>query len=112
MALIRNFAVDQNSTFTASVTVYDDQGLLLNMNGFTGTSQIRKTHTSSTVSGTFTIDMTDGNVGVIKLSMTDEETLAVKAGRYVYDVVVEDISGQKYRVIEGIVEFTPAVTRI
>jgi len=43
--------------------------------------------------------------------LTDTQTSAIEAGRYVYDLVITDGSGSKSRVVEGQATVTPGVTR-
>ena len=43
-------------------------------------------------------------------SMTNTNTAALEARRYVYDIVLTSPQSVKTRVIEGIIEVTPGVT--
>ena len=45
------------------------------------------------------------------MTLTDTITTALEAGRYVYDLMVTDGSGQKSRIVEGQATVTPGVTR-
>jgi hypothetical protein len=46
------------------------------------------------------------------LTLSDTQTAALKAGRYVYDIVInETATGTKTRAAEGIVTVMPGVTR-
>ena len=45
------------------------------------------------------------------MSLTDTVTTAMTSGRYVYDVVLTDSSGDKTRVLEGQAILTPGVSR-
>ena len=49
--------------------------------------------------------------GVLTISLTNTQTNAMKAGRYVYDVEITSSAGTKTRVLEGQVEITPGVTQ-
>jgi len=44
--------------------------------------------------------------------LTNAQTNAMKAGRYVYDVEITSSGGTKTRVLEGQLEITPGVTTI
>ena len=46
------------------------------------------------------------------ISLTNAQTNAMKAGRYVYDVEITSSGGTKTRVLEGQLEITPGVTTI
>ena len=52
-----------------------------------------------------------GSGGVVTMQLTDTQTAAIEAGRYVYDLVITDGSGSKSRVVEGQATVTPGVTR-
>ena len=110
MALYEELEVDQGSTFRYIVDLTTSVGNPYPLDGFTITSQIRKTYRSATVAGTFSTSVPES--GRILLSLTDEQTAAIAAGRYVYDVFIEGGDGQRYRVLEGIVTVTPSVTQV
>jgi hypothetical protein len=109
MATKANLTIDQGSSFSTSIALTDNDGVALNLTGYTGAAQLRKHYTSSTaVTFTVTIDALNGEVG---LSLTSTQTAAIAAGRYVYDVELT-IGSLVSRVIEGIVTVTPEVTKI
>lgn len=110
MAIVQNLIIDQGSTFGAKVTIYTELKAYFNLTGYVATAQIRKAPTSSTVTATFACAIIAPTSGEIILSLTDEQTAAMKPGRYMYDVVIEN-SGDKYRAVEGIVTVMPSVTR-
>lgn len=107
MATKADLVVDQGSTYNTSVSLFDQYGEPLFLNGYTCAAQIRKWYTSSnSISFGTTLDN-----GVITLSLSSNQTGAMTAGRYVYDVEVTDSSNNVSRVLEGIVTVTPQVTR-
>lgn len=106
--LIVNSGADFNQYFTLegsnANTSYD-------LTGYTVAAQMRKWAGSSTaIAFTATIE-SPSNLGKIELSLTAAQTTNLKPGRYVYDVVITDQYGIKYRVIEGMVLVTEGVTR-
>jgi hypothetical protein len=108
MATKANLIIDQGSSFSTSIALTDNDGVALNLTGYTGAAQIRKHYTSSTaVTFTVTIDVPNGEV---LLSLTSTQTAAIAAGRYVYDVELT-IGSLVSRVIEGIITVTPEVTK-
>jgi hypothetical protein len=110
MAAITNFYIDTGSTFGAVITVKGSDGLPLNLAGFTVTSYIRKSYASSThINFNATIFSTAG--GQVRVSLTDEQTTGVKPGRYMYDIEIENSIGERLRVTEGIIVFTPQITK-
>jgi hypothetical protein len=108
MASKANLTIDQGTTFTTTITITDDDGTALNLNGYTGAAQIRKHYTSSS-SVSFVVSITAAT-GEVTLSLSADATGNLVAGRYVYDCELTN-SGTVSRVLEGIVTVTPQVTR-
>ena len=108
MAIIANLYIDQGTDYTITVDVTDSAGDILDLTDYTATAQIRKTYTSSSLSATFTTSITAA-AGQVTISLTDTQTSALEAGRYVYDLNIESAGGVKTRVIEG-QAVTPGVT--
>lgn len=109
MATKVNLVVDQGADFTTTVTLKNDDGSALNLENYSGAGQIRKHYTSSTATN-FTVTLT-ADTGIVTLSLSDTQTSALTAGRYVYDVELTDPDGIISRIVEGIVTVTPNVTR-
>jgi hypothetical protein len=108
MATKANLVIDQGSTFSTDLTLNDENGDPLSLNGYTANSQIRKWYTSLTPSASFTANV--DTAGIITLSLTANQTSNLVAGRYVYDVEIQDGSVVS-RIVEGIVTVTPQVTK-
>jgi hypothetical protein len=108
MATLSNIFIDQDATFTTTVTVNDSTGSALN----TAVAQIRKTYLSSTATSMTVAFATDRSTGQITLSLTATQTGALKAGRYVYDLAITTSdSATTTRVIEGVATVNPSVSR-
>ena len=110
MASISNIFIDQGATFTTTVTVTDANGDAVNLSGYSVAAQIRKTFLSSTATS-FTATISNASSGEITISLTDTQTTALEAGRFVYDVLITASGGTKTRVVEGQVTVNPSVTR-
>jgi len=112
MAMISNLTIDQGASFKAEIDVKDADGDALDLTGFTGAGQMRKTYSSSTKTD-FTVEFKNPRTsGTMSISLTAAQTNALKAGRYVYDVEVTKTSDAEVtRVVEGQVDVTPGVTR-
>lgn len=108
MATKSNLVIDQGATFSTDLTLTDENGDALNLIGYTANSQIRKWYTS-TNSVSFSTS-TNTSTGTVTLSLTSNQTSALTAGRYVYDVEISDGTTIS-RIVEGIVTVTPNVTR-
>lgn len=107
MAQKINITLDQGTTFNTSFVIVDEGDAPVDFTGYTANSQMRKSYSSS-ASFPFTVSLS--NTGVVVLSMSANVTNTVTAGRYVYDVEVEN-GGVRSRIVEGIVTVTPQVTR-
>ena len=110
MASISNRFIDQGATFTTTVTVTDSNGDAVNLSGYSVAAQIRKTFLSSSATA-FTASISNASSGEITISLTDTQTTALEAGRFVYDVLITASGGTKTRVVEGQVTVNPSVTR-
>jgi|TARA_B110000438_G_C15405841_1_gene475377 hypothetical protein len=110
MAAVSNFYIDQGADFSTIISLTDSNGDVLNLSGYTALAQIRKTYGSTTIAGTFTTSLA-ADTGQLTMSLTDVVTAAITSGRYVYDVLLTDGSGDKTRVLEGQAILTPGVSR-
>jgi len=110
MAAVSNFYIDQGADFSTIISLTDSNGDVLNLSGYTALAQIRKTYGSTTIAGTFTTVLS-ADSGQLTMSLTDVATTAMTSGRYVYDVLLTDGSGDKTRVLEGQAILTPGVSR-
>jgi hypothetical protein len=108
MATTVNLLIDQGATFSTVINLEDTTGAPIDLTTYTGASQLRRHYTSSN-SVSFNVSLS--NTGVVTLALTANQTAALTAGRYVYDVEVTDNSGTISRIVEGIVTVTPNVTR-
>ena len=111
MAALSNIYIDQGSDFTTTISLTDSNGDVLNLTGYTALAQVRKSHGSTTIAATFTTVLT-ADSGQLALSLTDTVTAAMESGRYVYDGLLTDGSGDKTRVLEGQAVLTPGVSRV
>ena len=110
MASISNIFIDQGADFTTTVTVTDSNGDTVSLAGYSAAAQIRKSYSSST-STAFTTSISNASGGEITITLTDTQTAALDAGRYLYDVLITASGGDKTRVVEGQVTVNPSVTR-
>lgn len=110
MAAVSNLYIDQGADFSTTLSLTDSNGDVLNLTGYSAVGQMRKTYGSSTVAATFTIALVAGT-GQVTLTLTDTITAALTSGRYVYDVLITDSSGDKTRILEGHATVTPSVSR-
>ena len=111
MAAVANLSIDQGATFTSDITVKDVEGTVFNLTGYTAVAKLAKgyssTRTRTTMSTTFATDRT---TGVLTISLTANQTAALDAERYVYDVEIVSPTSEVTRVLEGIITVRPEVS--
>ena len=119
MATVKNLTIDKGSTWEQVVLITAlDGGAAINLTGYTARMHIRPTYTGklvkelTTENGCIEIVAAEGK---ITLSLTAEETSAIAAGTYLYDLeTVLSEEGEDdivHRRIEGKLTVTPEVTR-
>jgi hypothetical protein len=109
MATKANLIVDQGATFQTIVTLTNSDGDPIDISGYTGAAQLRKSYTSSTF---YSFGVTLGGAnGTITLSLSANTSANIAGGRYLYDVELTDQGGTVSRVFEGIVTVNPNITR-
>ena len=112
MATILNQNIDQGSTYSKPITVYQDDGTTIqNLTGYTATSQLRKNYTSTAYTTILATIQTPATNGIIVMSLTAVQTAALKSGRYVYDVQITAADATVTRVREGVITIRPEVTK-
>ena len=109
---ILNQNIDQGSTYSKSITVYENDGTTIqNLTGYTAASQLRKNYTSTAYTTILATIQTPPTGGIIVISLTAVQTAALKAGRYVYDLQITAADSTVTRVIEGVITIRPEVTK-
>jgi hypothetical protein len=110
MATIANLQIDQGADFTTTINLDNTDGTNFDLTGYTVKSQLAKTYASSTKTD-ITAAITSATEGQITLTLSNTQTTALSAGRFVYDVEITQTSGgAKTRVIEGQITVHPQVT--
>ena len=110
-AAYTNLYLEKGTTFNTTITLDDVYGDTYDLVGYTANSQFRKSYYSSNATATFVTSIDTSN-GTITLSLTSATTANIAPGRYVYDTTItQTSSGQVTRILEGIVDVSPSVTR-
>jgi hypothetical protein len=109
MAIIQNLTIDQGTTWSIIINVTDASGDIKDLTNYTVRSQMRKSYYTNTYIE-ITTEVSSPLDGEITMSLTAEETAALKSGRYVYDLEIEG-NDETLRIIEGIITVNPEVTR-
>jgi hypothetical protein len=104
--------LEQGSSFNTSITLDDVSGVAFNLVNYSASSQMRKSYYSSNATATFTVSTGPvPELGTLTLSLDSANTANISPGRYVYDVyITSDVA--RIRVLEGIVNVSPQVTKL
>lgn len=111
MAAKANIIVDQGTDFSTTITVKNDDGIVIDLAGYTAAAQLRKHYTSETAVDFTTAFESPRSAGLLTISLTRTQTANLESGRYVYDVEVTDSANTRSRLVEGILTVSPQVTR-
>lgn len=82
----RKIRIRRGDTYTHLVTEYDVDGVPENLTGSSFLVQMRPDPDSATVTAQFTTTILDAAVGEWQFSLTANQTAAIPAGQYFYDV--------------------------
>lgn len=112
MATTAYLDLDQGSDFVSEFTLENDDESLMNLLTFDIYSQFRKSY-GSVIGYNFNAQIVDPNNGKITVSLSGEQSSALRPGRYLYDIEIKNrLTGVKTRVVEGILTINPEVTKI
>jgi len=112
MAGFIELTLDQGATFSASIDLANDDGSAMNIDGYTFSSQIRKSYYSANATANLVITITNAATGNILMQIDSANTSNIKPGRYLFDLKMANTTTDSVtRVLEGIVTVTPQVTR-
>lgn len=107
-----NLVIDQGTTFDVYIDLTDENGDPIDVSPYVANAQMRKWYSSVNPAAVFATNTAiEPPNGVIRLSLTAEQTANLDHGRYVYDVTIVNDENIITRVLEGIVTVTPRVTR-
>jgi len=116
MATYEEITIDQGSDVTIQLELIDENGAQKDLAGHSVAAKMKKNYNSGDSDTTsFSSIITNPNTGLVNLTLTNTQTDALKAGRYVYDVELsfQDSSSNTIveRILEGRIQVTPSVTK-
>ena len=106
-----DITIDQGSSYSKTLTLKDDNDTVINITNDSFRGQIRKHHSSTDIQATFTFTITNGTGGVVTWSLTPTQTAAMGTGKFVYDLEWLKADSTVVRLLEGVADCTPEVTR-
>ena len=108
-AYVSNIVIDVGADFNQSFNLEGSNNAPLDLTGYTGASKMKKHASSLTTAATFIVSFPNRTQGQVKISLGSSITNVLKAGRYSYDLLLNDGS-TKTRVVEGSAIVTAGVT--
>lgn len=110
----RHLEIKQGATYKHVFHYQDEEGVTINLNGYTGRMQMRKTVSDTTVlyEATTSDDIAiDGAAGNVTLTIPAATSTAWTFRRAVYDLEIVSGGGEVVRLVKGRVKVDPEVTR-
>ena len=117
MAQYEDFTIDQGADFAVELHLVDKDNLAKDLIGHTVSGKLKKTYTSDSADTVdfSTVIATPTTSGVATFSLTNLQTDALEARRYVYDFELSHLDSDSNtiieRILEGKIEVKPSVTR-
>ena len=108
-AYISNIVIDAGADFDQIFNLENVANAPLDLTGYTATSKLKKHPASLNNTATFIVSFPNRTQGQIKISLGSTLTSAIKAGRYSYDILLNDGS-LKTRIVSGSAIVTAGVT--
>jgi hypothetical protein len=107
-----NLIIRRGVAFSITFTLTEDDGTTaINLTGYTAHALVRKLPTSAVVKD-LTPTLTSAAGGIITIALTDEQTLALPAGAFRWDLVLEDAGGSRLGpYVAGLCDISSAITR-
>lgn len=113
--------IEQGANLSIAMVIKDGTGIAIDITGYTFRGEIRATYSDPTVISNFTFVITDGPSGKVTMSLTAVQTAAIAADPAInykkmetylaYDVEMVDLNSFVTRLIQGVVDLSPEVTR-
>ena len=108
-AYISNIVIDAGADFEQVFNLESSSNAPLDLTGFTATSKIKKHPASLNDKASFSVSFPNRTQGQLKIALGSSITSALKAGRYSYDVLLNDGS-LKTRIVSVSAIVTAGVT--
>ena len=108
-AYISNIIIDAGADFDQTFKLESSSNAPLDLSGYTATSKLKKQPASLNDKASFVVSFPNRTQGQLKIALGSSITSALKAGRYSYDVLLNDGS-VKTRIVSGSAIVTAGVT--
>ena len=118
MAQYEEITIDQGTDVAIQLELVDNTGAAKSLSGHSVAAKMKKNYNSTDsadIQNFTTLVASPSSDGIVTLSLTNSQTDALRAGRYVYDVEISFIDSDSNtiveRVLEGRIQVTPSVTK-
>lgn len=116
MATYEEFTIDQGTDVAIELHLVDQAQAAKDLTNYSVAAKLKKTYNSDSDDTTnFTSIVSNASSGIVTLSLSNSQTDALRAGRYVYDVELSFVDSDSNtiieRVLEGRIQVTPSVTK-
>ena len=108
-AFVSNIVIDVGADFNQTFNLEGSNNAPLDLTGYTGASIMKKHPSSLSTTAAFAVSFPNRAQGQVKISLGSSITNGLKAGRYSYDLLLND-GATKTRVVEGSALVTAGVT--
>ena len=109
---LNDLVIHTGTDFTVTFVLEDVlSNSLKDLTSYNGCAQLRRYETSNKTKDFSVNFASDRSTGKVTVSMGSTDTADLKAGKYFYDLVLQDPQGVKERVVEGTVTVKKSVTR-
>lgn len=109
---VNDLVLHTGTDFTVTFVLEDAlSNSLKDLTSYNACAQLRRYETSNKTKDFSVNFAADRSTGKVTVSMGSTDTADLKAGKYFYDLVLQDPQGLKERVVEGTVTVKKSVTR-
>lgn len=108
MSIRSDFTIDQGADFATVINLDDENDVSVDLTGYSAIAQLRR-HPTSITKYDFIVTVLPS--GTVTLGMNKDYTNTIPAGRYVYDCILTDSLNRSTKILYGIIEIKPGVSR-
>lgn len=101
--------LEQGSTFNVTFTLVDQYNIPYNVSNFTLQGNIKESENSTTIIKSLTIN--NPVTGIINISLSALDTLVLTKKTYHYDIIAIDVHNISTRIVKGLINVYPGVTK-
>jgi hypothetical protein len=105
-----NIYISKNTDFQTPLSFFDDDGPI-DLSDYTFYAQIRKVYSEKVIAN-FSFHLVNLLEGEVEMFLSNEVTKTLPEGKYQYDILIQHVTGEITKVLEGLVFVTSTVTQV